>query len=106
VPCTGSMNLALPRWTDFLARDSVPYLPKPVCSGASRVAAPVSSPVVAPAVALIIKKRPGGRGALDPRGFAGHSLRSRYATQAARDGHHPTQVAATARHKTNAFSPS
>ncbi len=35
----------------------------------------------------------------DPREFAGHSLRSGYATQAARDGHHPTQIAATTRHQ-------
>jgi hypothetical protein len=36
---------------------------------------------------------------LDPREFAGHSLRSGYATQAARYGHHPTQIAATTRHQ-------
>lgn len=49
-------------------------------------------------VALIIQKRARGAG-LDPREFAGHSLRSGYATQAARDGHHPTQIAATTRHQ-------
>jgi hypothetical protein len=31
--------------------------------------------------------------------FAGHSLRAGYATQAACDGHHPTQIAATTRHQ-------
>jgi hypothetical protein len=39
------------------------------------------------------------RRGLDPREFAGHSLRSGYATQAACDGHHPTQIAATTRHQ-------
>lgn len=58
----------------------------------------VSSPLTAQTVALIIKKRARAAG-LDPREFAGHSLRSGYATQAARDGHHPTQIAATTRHQ-------
>lgn len=58
----------------------------------------VSSPLTAQSVALIIKKRARAAG-LDPVEFAGHSLRSGYATQAARDGHHPTQIAATTRHQ-------
>ena len=33
------------------------------------------------------------------REFSGHSLRSGYATQAAREGHHPTRIAATTRHQ-------
>jgi integrase len=58
----------------------------------------VSSPLTPQSVALIIKGRARAAG-LDPREFAGHSLRSGYATQAARDGHHPTQIAATPRHQ-------
>jgi integrase len=58
----------------------------------------VSTPLTAQSVALIIKKRAIAAG-LDHREFAGHSLRSGYATQAARDGHHPTQIAATTRHE-------
>jgi len=58
----------------------------------------VSSPLTAQSVALIVKKHARAAG-LDPREFAGHSLRSGYATQAARDGHHPTQIAATTRHE-------
>jgi site-specific recombinase XerD len=58
----------------------------------------ISSPLTAQTVALIIKKRARAAG-LDPREFAGHSLRAGYATQAARDGHHPTQIAATTRHQ-------
>ena len=57
----------------------------------------VCSPLTPQSVALIVKKRARAAG-LDPREFAGHSLRSGYATQAARDGHHPTQIAATTRH--------
>ena len=45
----------------------------------------VSSPLTPQSVALIIKKRARAAG-LDPREFARHSLRSGYATQAARDG--------------------
>jgi len=58
----------------------------------------VSSPLTPQTVALIVKKRARAAG-LDPREFAGHSLRSGYATQAARDGHHPAQIAATTRHQ-------
>ncbi len=58
----------------------------------------ISSPLTAQSVALIIKKRAQAAG-LDPADFAGHSLRSGYATQAARDGHHTTQIADITRHK-------
>ncbi|HEX3804568.1 MAG TPA: site-specific integrase [Solirubrobacteraceae bacterium] len=58
----------------------------------------ISSALTAQSVALIIKRRARAAG-LDPSEFAGHSLRSGYATQAARDGHHPTQIADTTRHK-------
>jgi hypothetical protein len=59
----------------------------------------VSAPLSGQSVALIIKKRARAAGGLHPHEFAGHSLRSGYATQAARDGHHPTQIAATTRHQ-------
>jgi site-specific recombinase XerD len=49
-------------------------------------------------VALIIKKRVRAAG-LDPADFAGHSLRSGFATQAARDGHHAAQIADVTRHR-------
>ncbi|MTD47478.1 tyrosine-type recombinase/integrase [Conexibacter sp. W3-3-2] len=48
-------------------------------------------------VALILKRRAGAVGK-EPREFAGHSLRSGYATQAARDGHRTDVIAATTRH--------
>jgi site-specific recombinase XerD len=50
------------------------------------------------AVALIVKKRVRAAG-LDPADFAGHSLRSGFATQAARDGHHASQIADVTRHR-------
>jgi site-specific recombinase XerD len=49
-------------------------------------------------VALIVKKRVRAAG-LDPAAFAGHSLRSGFATQAARDGHHAAQIADVTRHR-------
>jgi site-specific recombinase XerD len=55
-------------------------------------------PLTAQSVALIVKRRAKAAG-LDPVEFAGHSLRSGYATQAARDGHQTTDIAATTRHK-------
>ena len=58
----------------------------------------VSSPLSGQSVALILKKRVQAAG-LDPRNFAGHSLRAGYATQAARDGHHATQIADVTRHR-------
>jgi len=54
-------------------------------------------PLTAQSIALIIKKRAQAAG-LGPRDFAGHSLRSGYATRAARDGHHATQIADITRH--------
>jgi hypothetical protein len=49
---------------------------------------------------LLVGRTAKARGTvLRSREFAGHSLRSGYATQAARDGHHPTQIAATTRHQ-------
>jgi hypothetical protein len=65
--------------------------------------AAISSPLTAQTVALVIKRRARAAG-LDPREFAGHSLRAGYATQAARDRHHPTQIAATTPTKTSACS--
>ncbi len=58
----------------------------------------IGKPLAPQAVALIIKRRATAAG-LDPKEFAGHSLRSGYATQAARDGHRTEQIADTTRHK-------
>jgi integrase len=97
---------ALRAWLDTAAVTTGPVFRRVTRTGA------VSSPLTAQSVALIIKKRAhaarlrppevgttSGGLRLDPREFAGHSLRSGYATQAARDGHHPTQIAATTRHQ-------
>jgi site-specific recombinase XerD len=83
---------ALRAWLDIAAITTGPIFRRVTRTGA------VSSPLTGQSVALIIKKRASTAG-LDPREFAGHSLRSGYATQAARDGHHPTQIAATTRHQ-------
>ncbi len=83
---------ALRAWIDTAALTTGPIFRRVTRTGA------VSSALTAQSVALIIKKRARAAG-LDPREFAGHSLRSGYATQAARDGHHPTQIAATTRHQ-------
>jgi site-specific recombinase XerD len=83
---------ALRAWLDAAQITSGPIFRRVTRTGA------ISSPLSAQTVALIIKKRARAAG-LDPREFAGHSLRSGYATQAARDGHHPTQIAATTRHQ-------
>jgi integrase len=82
---------ALRTWLDTAAITTGPIFRRVTRTGV------VSSPLTGQPVALIIKKRAGAAG-LDPGEFAGHSLRSGYATQAARDGHHPTQIAATTRH--------
>lgn len=58
----------------------------------------IGKPLTPQSVALIIKRRADSAG-LNPREFAGHSLRSGYATQAARDGHRTEQIANTTRHK-------
>ncbi|MFA9272334.1 MAG: ribonuclease E/G, partial [Baekduiaceae bacterium] len=63
-----------------------------------KTAGVVLSPLTDRSVALIIKRRVQATG-LDPRDFAGHSLRSGFATQAARDGHHQSQIGAVTRHK-------
>ena len=83
---------ALRAWIDTTALAAGPVFRRVTRTGA------VSTPLTAQSVALIIKKRARAAG-LDPREFAGHSLRAGYATQAARDGHHPTQIAATTRHQ-------
>lgn len=58
----------------------------------------VSSRLTGQSVALIIKRRVTAAG-LDPNVFAGHSLRSGFATQAARDGHRADQIADVTRHR-------
>jgi integrase len=63
-----------------------------------RRAGTIGKPLAPQAVALIIKRRATAAG-LDPKEFAGHSLRSGYATQTARDGHRTEQIADTTRHK-------
>lgn len=83
---------ALRAWLDAAQITTGPVFRRVTRTGA------VSSPLTAQSVALIVKKHARAAG-LDPREFAGHSLRSGYATQAARDGHHPTQIAATTRHQ-------
>lgn len=83
---------ALRAWLDAAQITSGPVLRRVTRTGA------VSSPLTAQSVALIVKRHACAAG-LDPCEFAGHSLRSGYATQAARDGHHPTQIAATTRHQ-------
>ena len=83
---------ALRAWLDAAEIADGPIFRRVTRTGA------VSSPLTAQTVALIIKKRTRAAG-LDAREFAGHSLRSGYATQAVRDGHHPTQIAATTRHQ-------
>lgn len=83
---------ALRAWLDASAITSGPLFRRVTRTGA------VSSPLQAEAVATILKRRAKVAG-LNPAEFAGHSLRSGYATQAARDGHHPTQIADMTRHK-------
>jgi site-specific recombinase XerD len=83
---------ALRAWLDTAEITTGPIFRRVTRTGA------ISSPLTPQTVALVIKKRARTAG-LDPREFAGHSLRSGYATQAARDGHHPTQIAATTRHQ-------
>jgi len=58
----------------------------------------VITPLTAQSVALIVKRRARAAG-LDPAPLAGHSLRSGFATQAARDGHHAAQIADVTRHR-------
>jgi site-specific recombinase XerD len=77
--------------------DSAGIAEGPVFRRVTRTGA-VSNPLSAPSVALVIKRRAKAAG-LSAAEFAGHSLRSGYATQAARDGHRPTQIADVTRHK-------
>jgi site-specific recombinase XerD len=58
----------------------------------------VTTPLTAQSVALIVKRRVAAAG-LDPAAFAGHSLRAGFATQAARDGYLPAQIADVTRHR-------
>lgn len=83
---------AVRAWLDHAGITTGPILRRVTRTGA------ISSPLSAQSVALVIKKRARIAG-LDPKDFAGHSLRSGYATQAARDGHHATQIADITRHK-------
>lgn len=83
---------ALRAWLDAAELTVGPVFRRVTRSGA------ISSPLTAQSVALIVKRRARAAG-LDSSEFAGHSLRSGYATQAARDGHHPTQIADVTRHK-------
>ncbi len=89
-------------WCALLAMEATkvgvnPYLaehdPRPGTDLAEKVRSNINK-----SQGVVIKKRARAAG-LDPREFSGHSLRSGYATQAARDGHHPTQIAATTRHQ-------
>lgn len=57
-----------------------------------------TTPLTAQSVALIVKRRVAAAG-LDPTAFAGHSLRSGFATQAARDGYLAAQIADVTRHR-------
>jgi hypothetical protein len=70
---------ALRAWLDASAITDGPIFRRVSRTGA------VSSPL-SPPVALIVKCRVAAAG-LDPKTFAGHSLRSGFATQAARDGY-------------------
>lgn len=83
---------ALRAWLDASAITTGPVFRRVTRTGA------VSSPLQAEAVATIVKRRAKAAG-LNAAEFAGHSLRSGYATQAARDGHHPTQIGDMTRHK-------
>jgi integrase len=84
--------LAIRAWLGAAEITSGPLFRRVTRTGA------VSSSLTPQTVGLIIKQRACAAG-LDPRAFAGHSLRCGYATQAARDGHHPTQIAATTGHQ-------
>lgn len=83
---------ALRAWLDASEITSGPVFRRVTRTGA------VSSPLTAQSVALIIKRRVKAAG-LDPAAFAGHSLRSGFATQAARDGYRPAEIADVTRHR-------
>jgi site-specific recombinase XerD len=83
---------ALRAWLDHSGLTTGPLFRRITRTGA------ISSPLSAQSVALIVKRRVKAAG-LDPAAFAGHSLRSGFATQAARDGHRAEQIADVTRHR-------
>ena len=83
---------AIRAWIEHAALTSGPIARRVTRSGA------VSSPLSAQSIALIIKRRARAAG-LDPKDFAGHSLRSGFSTQAVRDGYLPAQIADVTRHQ-------
>jgi len=83
---------ALRAWIDHAGLTSGPIARRVTRTGTA------SSPLSAQSIALIIKRRAKAAG-LSPRDYAGHSLRSGFSTQAARDGYLPAQIADTTRHK-------
>lgn len=83
---------AVRAWIDHAGLTSGPLARRVTRTGA------ISSPLSAQSVALIVKRRARAAG-LDPRDFAGHSLRSGFSTQAARDGYLPAQIADVTRHQ-------
>jgi site-specific recombinase XerD len=83
---------ALRAWLDHSGLTTGPLFRRITRTGA------ISSPLSAQSVALIVKRRVQAAG-LDPAAFAGHSLRSGFATQAARDGHRAEQIADVTRHR-------
>lgn len=83
---------AIRAWIDHACLTSGPLARRVTRTGA------ISAPLSAQSVALIIKRRVRAAG-LDPKDFAGHSLRSGFSTQAARDGYLPAQIADVTRHE-------
>lgn len=83
---------ALRSWLDHAGLSDGPLFRRVTRTGA------ISSPLSAQSVALIVKRRVKAAG-LDPGAFSGHSLRSGFATQAARDGFHSAQIADVTRHR-------
>jgi site-specific recombinase XerD len=83
---------ALRAWLDAAGIVTGPVFRRVTRTGA------VSSPLSAQSVALIVKRRVKAAG-LDAAAFAGHSLRSGFATQAARDGYRPAEIADVTRHR-------
>jgi site-specific recombinase XerD len=83
---------AVRAWVDHAGLTSGPIARRVTRTGAA------SSPLSAQSIALIVKRRAKAAG-LPARDYAGHSLRSGFSTQAARDGYLPAQIADTTRHK-------
>jgi site-specific recombinase XerD len=88
-PCAVRAVLA---WIDHAGLTTGPLARRVTRTGA------ISTPLSPQSVALIIKRRVRAAG-LDPKDFAGHSLRSGFSTQAARDGYLPAQIADVTRHQ-------